>query len=190
MANCRTLFDYHVVTQSTLQIMRGAQGCSEAGKSCICATQLQHVLAANRKMVAERETAEQRDQAQKLELLVSSSSRQQALNRVLQLQVESAVLLASARSVHHTESAKAAVQIADRLVKLGAEIGGPPGADGVGGGDDDDDLDRQPQVGLREWANPLLAPSPAYCLRHWPSFLRRRCRSPRALSLPTCARIG
>lgn len=121
MANCRSLKDYHVASMGTLHIMRGGQGCVEAGKSCICATQLQHVLEKKRKVDVAREEAEQKEQAEKLQLLVSASSREASLNRVLFLQVESALLLASSRSVHNTKAAVAAVSIAEQMIKMGAD---------------------------------------------------------------------
>jgi len=121
MANCRTLAEYHVGNMGTLHIMRGAQGCVEAGKSCICATQLQHVLEKNRKSIAAKEEAEKKDQTEKLAMLVSASSREEALSRVLALQVESVVLLASSRSVHNTEAAVAAMGIAEKMLSLGAD---------------------------------------------------------------------
>ena len=121
MANCRSLADYHVNQLSTLHIMRGAQGCAEAGKSCICATQLQHVLVQNKKEVETKLRIQRQDQVDKLELLTSASSRESALNRVLFLQVESAVLLISSRSAHNTKAAVAALQIAEKMIETGAD---------------------------------------------------------------------
>ncbi len=125
MANCRSLQDYHVVDLATLHIMRGAQGCVEAGKSCICATQLQHVLTQNKRALDAERQAEVAEQQLQLETLVSASTLQSSLNRVLFLQVETVVLLVSSRSVHNAAAASAAFKTADAMVKAGADPATP-----------------------------------------------------------------
>lgn len=121
MANCRTLKDYFVTDNARMYIIGGVQGCSETGKSCICNTQLQLVLKKTHKAREERKRVQLKEKRDMLDILVSASSKERTKNHVLQLQTESAILLISSRSMHHTQAAKGCLSIIKMMIDAGAD---------------------------------------------------------------------